>query len=283
MDASSPVPPIEGYLAYLERAGIFPGRAENFHRQPDQRSPLIPDGPNPRTHALPGGRKISEFLDRLAGIGADHATLSVAAELEELGDALRGKTVVDVGCGTGILATLAALLGAVSIGTDIDQRAVALAEKTAAANRASLKVVHGSLCAPLANDLSVDLFIANLPHKPCRPRDTLPVSQAGGPQGDAVFDSALAEFVRRQTPGGQLLFFMHSLPHPRVLKNISRFYSLQMRSWKLRWKAPRESEDLWAYFRKRHEKGISYLYSDTGHDAMVAGVWLCTRKRTETA
>ena len=81
-------------------------------------------------------------LQRLAGFSKPRAALEqyqtpapLAARLLYqalmIGD-IEGKTVCDLGCGTGILAIGAALLGAKSIiGVDIDEKALAVAEENA--------------------------------------------------------------------------------------------------------------------------------------------------------
>lgn len=89
-----------------------------------------------------------EWLDTLAGHG----------ELE-------GRTVLDYGCGSGILAVAAALLGAEHvIGTDIDPQALTATRDNATRN----KVINAvSMCLPEALDAALagrqaDIIIANI-------------------------------------------------------------------------------------------------------------------------
>jgi putative methylase len=82
-------------------------------------------------------------LQRLAGFSRPQAALEqyqtpapLAARLiyhALMKDDIEGKRVCDLGCGTGVLAIGAALLGAASVtGVDIDERALAVARKNAA-------------------------------------------------------------------------------------------------------------------------------------------------------
>lgn len=87
-----------------------------------------------------------------------HPTTALCLEWLDGAD-LAGKTVLDYGCGSGILAIAAAKLGAGRVlGVDIDPQALTASRNNAAANKVTLEV-----CAP--NELpavTVDVLLANI-------------------------------------------------------------------------------------------------------------------------
>ena len=91
-----------------------------------------------------------------------HATTVLCLELLDHLDAehaLQGRTVADVGCGTGVLAIAAAAWGATVTAVDIDPDAVEVTRENAARNGVSLRTAVGS-----AGDVGgpVDIVVANL-------------------------------------------------------------------------------------------------------------------------
>jgi ribosomal protein L11 methyltransferase len=119
------------------------------------------------------------------GSGEHETTASCLVELERLAP-IAGLRVLDVGCGTGILAIAALRLGAVrAVGVDIDGKAAATARRAARLNRLAdrFDVVLGSLqaLAPAPHDL----VLANL-------------------HGDVLLDIA-GPIVSRAEPGGIVL------------------------------------------------------------------------------
>lgn len=94
------------------------------------------------------------------------AAQPLAEELLRMGGALRGRKVVELGCGGGLAAAVAALQGASVICTD---REIGLAERTAERNAARVREAGGSLrCCelewewPLASDLGgAELVVAS--------------------------------------------------------------------------------------------------------------------------
>ncbi len=116
------------------------------------------------------------------GSGEHETTLTCLEELEGMGN-LMGKRVLDLGCGTGILAIAAALKGAHPVvAVDIDPRAVEVTRKNARLNNLELEIGLGSIeKAPGP----FHLIMANI-------------------QGDILMDLAPV-MVTRLSPGGTLL------------------------------------------------------------------------------
>ncbi len=138
---------------------------------------VLSPGENP-----PQGRTPLLVRKGAFGSGEHETTLSCLEELEALGD-LQGRRVLDLGCGTGILAMAAALQGASSVvAVDIDPRAVAVTRENARLNGLSLEIHLGSLEKAPG---SFHLIMANI-------------------QGDILMDLA-RDMVEKLLPGGTLL------------------------------------------------------------------------------
>lgn len=95
------------------------------------------------------------------GTGHHQTTLLMVGNLLSAGS-LEGKKVLDMGCGTGILAILAAMLGAEKPvkAIDIDDVAAESARENAAVNSVSLDVSCGDASA--IEEASCDLLLANI-------------------------------------------------------------------------------------------------------------------------
>jgi ribosomal protein L11 methyltransferase len=79
-----------------------------------------------------------------------------------------GESVLDYGCGSGILAIAAARLGAgIVVGTDVDPQAIAASVANAAANRASAEFMLPSALAASAHE-RFDVVVANILTNPLR-------------------------------------------------------------------------------------------------------------------
>jgi ribosomal protein L11 methyltransferase len=91
----------------------------------------------------------------------DHPTTRMCLELLEAAD-VKGKTVADVGCGTGILSIGAILLGAKQVaGVDIEEQSVEVAKENAELNGVHYDVMVGDGLASLG-DQQWDVIISNI-------------------------------------------------------------------------------------------------------------------------
>lgn len=111
-----------------------------------------------------GPRDAVEILidPRMAfGSGHHETTRMIARWL--LGNDLRGKSVMDMGCGTGVLAIAAKKLGAARVtAVDIDEWSVCNAESNARLNGVEIEVRQGDASTPTEEEGGNDIFLANI-------------------------------------------------------------------------------------------------------------------------
>jgi release factor glutamine methyltransferase len=120
-----------------------------------------------------------------------------------------GERVLEIGCGAGLAAVLAARAGAEVVATDIRAEAVACTRDNAARNAVRVDVRHGDGYAPVAG-LRFDLIACSPPQMPTPPGrdrdDAEAAADNGGPDGWALLDRVIAGAGEHLTPGGRLLF-----------------------------------------------------------------------------
>ena len=269
--------PVFSYLDYLRQYQVAFTLAGQCRREPDHNGPLLSATLNPKIHNLPDGQTIVEYFSFANNLGSDHATLSTARTLIYFSDKIKNQAILEMGCGTGILSIIAAKAGARVTSTDIDLTTLALTKKNALANGVNLDIRHGSLCEPLMKDERFDWCICNLPQKPGAIEDGLPASQSGGPEGDMLMSKAVSGLINHQIKGDRLLFFSHSLMHPRLLNQLAKFYQIELWSWKLRWFMEDEYGPLHKTFRERHHLKTSFIWTENGREAIIGCVWIGTR------
>ncbi|HTY80022.1 MAG TPA: HemK2/MTQ2 family protein methyltransferase [Candidatus Bathyarchaeia archaeon] len=126
-------------------------------------------------------------------------------------DACPGETVLEIGCGTGLAAVLAARAGAHVVATDIRPEAVACTRDNAADNGVSdrVDVRLGDGFGPVAG-LRFDLICTSPPQMPTPPErerdDAEAAADNGGPDGWSLLDRVIREAPGYLEPGGRLLF-----------------------------------------------------------------------------
>lgn len=126
---------------------------------------------------------------------------------------IRGKSVLDLGCGTGLFAVAAARLGASEVwATDVSPAAVDCARRNAERNGVDIVAKAGDLFEPVA-DRTFDLIITVPPQMPA-PSSARGPSFAGA-DGLRYFEAILREAPEHLERGGELLTCVHSLAETR--------------------------------------------------------------------
>ncbi|MBS1721821.1 MAG: 50S ribosomal protein L11 methyltransferase [Armatimonadetes bacterium] len=109
----------------------------------------------------PGDRVIELDPGQAFGTG-DHPTTRMCMELLARADCA-GKTVADIGCGSGILSIAASMLGAKEVfGVDIDPVSVTAARENALRNRCEVTTLEGKGFAPLPSTKQFDIVVSNI-------------------------------------------------------------------------------------------------------------------------
>lgn len=131
----------------------------------------------------------------------------------------RDDRVLEVGCGSGIVAEQVAASGATVIAADINPYAC-----RAAVDR-GLQVVRGNLVEPFRST-SFDGVMFNPPYLPARPEtdsaDWMSVALSGGEHGRAMINPFLDTVGRVLRVGGQVLILVSSLTGIDAVKQRAR-------------------------------------------------------------
>lgn len=116
--------------------------------------------PSWMTAEVPEGQRMLVIDPGMAFGTGHHATTQLAMRALQERD-LQGKRVLDVGAGTGLLALVAASLGADAMGVDIDPITVPIARENAEINHLNIEFVEGILSDVLPR-APWDLLVCNL-------------------------------------------------------------------------------------------------------------------------
>ena len=136
-----------------------------------------------------------------------------------LADALRrelrpGSRVLDLCTGSGALAIAAAQAGARATAIDLSRRAVLTARLNARLNGVHVRVLRGSLLAPVAGE-RFDVIVSNPPYVPAEdpelPRRGLRRAWDAGRDGRVLLDRILDEAPAHLSPGGELLLVQSTI------------------------------------------------------------------------
>lgn len=116
----------------------------------------------PSWREIPDPNAVNVMLDPGLAFGTGtHPTTALCLEWLDSLD-LQGKTVIDFGCGSGILAIAALKLGAKqAIGIDIDPQAIQASRDNAKRNGVEDRL-HLYLSADMPNDLQAEVVVANI-------------------------------------------------------------------------------------------------------------------------
>jgi methylase of polypeptide subunit release factors len=173
-----------------------------------------------------------EFLVNPGVFAPTHTSRTIAEALEvEPGD-----TVIDVGCGSGVLSFVAARLGAHRvIGCDISEEAVAVARRNAQelglGDTCEFRV--GSLFDPV-RELRADVVIGDvsgIPDEIAQVAGWFPDGRAGGPTGAELPSAMLESIGDTLRPGGHLYLPTGTIQDERtILKKARELFGERMQA-----------------------------------------------------
>ncbi len=127
-----------------------------------------------------------------------------------------GERVLEVGCGTGIVAIHCARAGAVVDAVDIDPQAVDCARANIAANRVGVRVWRSDALENV--DDEYDTIVWNLPYLPVSEKGSLALAWSGGEGGVEPLRRLLGQSPDRLRPGGRIIVVVSSRMDPDLLK-----------------------------------------------------------------
>ena len=145
------------------------------------------------------------------------APSTVSVLMAEALEIRQGDTVVDAGCGSGILAIVAAKLGAGRvIGVDVAPDTVEVATENARRQGVDdvTTFLQGDLFDPLPKDLQADVIIGDVsgvPDEIAAESGWFPSAEGGGPKGSELPIRMLEGAKRMLAPGGRLFLPTGSL------------------------------------------------------------------------
>lgn len=143
---------------------------------------------------------------------AGDPVMGPGATTHVLGAAFRakpGQRMLDMGCGAGTFALLAAKAGADATGVDLHPRAVAIAEINARLNGLSARFLAGDLFAPVAGE-TFDLVVSQPPFVITPPDLETTTYLHGGAMGDELTMRLLGELPKHLSDRGSALVLFDS-------------------------------------------------------------------------
>ncbi|RDD52889.1 MAG: methyltransferase domain-containing protein [Candidatus Korarchaeota archaeon NZ13-K] len=135
---------------------------------------------------------------------------------------VRGKTCLDLGTGTGILAIDMARRGCLTVASDVSMDSCLLARRNSALNGVYVEVVQGDLARHF-RDLSFDIVAFNPPYLPLRGESE---QWSGGELGRELIDSLLIDLPRLLRDGGAALLLHADFNDPILTIKRARALNL---------------------------------------------------------
>jgi release factor glutamine methyltransferase len=146
---------------------------------------------------------------------------------------LTGKTVVDLGTGSGILAIVASLQGAKrAYLLDTYEKAISLALENGERNGVGDRLVHlpiGSTILPLPAGENVDFILSNPAQLPQPQQERQNSPFYAGPDGRSMIDALVREAHMKLNPSGHVLMTHNSLANLRKTLDMLKSNGLKAR------------------------------------------------------
>lgn len=193
---------------------------------------------------------------------------------------VRGKSVLDLGCGTGLLAIAAAKLGANEVwATDLEPAAIDCTRQNARKNGVDLVAKAGDLFEPVEGRM-FDLIVTVPPQMPA------PAGARGpgfaGADGLRYFDTILREAPAYLERGGELLTCLHSLAETRrfeaMLGERFRFRALPTTSGSFTaGEVDGQYPGLFQFLSSRRERGLAEFEDAGGRSTFSVRTYLAMK------
>ncbi len=185
--------------------------------------------------------------------------------LADLVAATPGASLLDLGCGTGIVAIAAAGHGAREVwATDIDARACEAARRNAGRNGVRVRVAQGDLFEPVAGR-RFEVIVTNPPQTPAPGEARGP--KFGGEDGLRYFEPILERAPAHLAPGGRLVTMIVSLADTkRFVELLSRAFESSLLGEQERAFTRQEYDAYWPglfdFLRERRRRGLAEFEED---------------------
>jgi len=163
------------------------------------------------------GKHIEERED-VYSPGEDSILLIESLDIDE------GERVLEIGCGTGVVAIHCAKNGAVVTAVDINPAAVELTRRNAAANGAYMDIRLSDLYEDI--DSHYDTIVFNLPYLPVEDKGVLEKAWSGGADGMGPLPKLLNEVKDHLLPRGRFVVVVSSLMDQKRLEEVLRGYEV---------------------------------------------------------
>jgi release factor glutamine methyltransferase len=137
-----------------------------------------------------------------------------------------GEKVLEIGCGSGVVAIHCAKNGAEVTAVDINQSAVDLTRKNAAANGAYMDIRLSDLYEDI--DSYYDTIVFNLPYLPVNDDGELAKAWSGGDSGMGPLPKLLNDVKDRLLPRGRFVIVVSSLMDQARLKKVLSAYDVKV-------------------------------------------------------
>ena len=133
-----------------------------------------------------------------------------------------GERVLEIGCGSGVVAIHCAKNGADVTAVDINPSAVELTRKNAAANGAFMDIRLSDLYEDI--DSNYDTIVFNLPYLPVNDDGALGKAWSGGDDGIGPLPKLLNEVKGHLYPRGRFVIVVSSLMDQKRLDDVLKGY-----------------------------------------------------------
>jgi release factor glutamine methyltransferase len=161
---------------------------------------------------------VIEERDDVYSPGEDSILLIESLEIND------GERVLEIGCGSGVVAIHCAKNGAVVTAVDINPSAVALTRKNAAANRTYMDIRLSDLYEDI--DSCYDTIVFNLPYLPVNDDGMLEKAWSGGDDGIGPLPKFLNDANNHLFPRGRFVVVVSSLMDQKRLDEVLSGYDV---------------------------------------------------------